>query len=79
MKTVQKNLDDIISDQKLVSTLSLEVEKVLRFYEEHPNYPLDYEKLRSKVQEVYARINRSINDLQTFQQVQSSEQQKVRS
>lgn len=79
MKTVQKNLDDIISDQKLVSTLSLEVEKVLRFYEEHPNYPLDYEKLRSKVQEVYARINRSINDLQTLQQAQSSEQQKVRS
>ncbi|MBW7889248.1 MAG: hypothetical protein H3C35_12965 [Bacteroidetes bacterium] len=79
MKTVQKNLDDIISDQKLVSTLSLEVEKVLRFYEEHPNYPLDYEKLRSKVQEVYARINRSINDLQTLQQAQSSEQQKIRS
>jgi hypothetical protein len=67
MKTVVKNIDELISDQKTISALSLEVEKVLRFYEEHPNYPLDYEKLRTKVQEVYARINKSISDLQNMQ------------
>lgn len=66
MKSVQKNIDEIINDQKLISILSLEIEKVLRFYEEHPNYPLDYEKLCNKVQEVYARINGTINDLQSL-------------
>ena len=67
MENASKYIEEIIKEQKLVSALSLEVEKVLRFYEEHPNYPLDYEKLRSKVQEVYARINKSISDLQSMQ------------
>jgi len=67
MENASKYIEEIIKEQKLVSALSLEVEKVLRFYEEHPNYPLDYEKRRSKVQEVYARINKSISDLQSMQ------------
>jgi hypothetical protein len=58
----------ILEDQKALSALSLEVERVLRFYEEHPNYPLDIAKLRAKVMEVYSKVNKSINDLQQLQQ-----------
>ena len=67
MKSIQTDLENIIDDQKSLSSLSLEVEKVLRFYEDHPNYPLDYGKVRSKLQEVYSRINKSISDLQKLQ------------
>ncbi|MDD8016908.1 MAG: hypothetical protein PHP42_00905 [Bacteroidota bacterium] len=67
MKSIQPDIESIIDDQKALSALSLEVEKVLKFYEEHPNYPLDYAKVRSKLLEVYSRINKSINDLQKIQ------------
>jgi hypothetical protein len=60
-------IDSIISDQQSLSSLSLEVERVLRFYEEHPNYPLDIAKLREKVMEMYAKVNKSITDLQNIQ------------
>lgn len=58
------DIGTILEDQKALSALSLEVERVLRFYEEHPNYPLDIAKLRAKVMEVYSKVNKSINDLQ---------------
>ena len=67
MNSIQTNLKNIIDDQKALSSLSLEVEKVLKFYEEHPNYPLDFGKVRSKLLEVYSRINKSISDLQKLQ------------
>lgn len=60
-------IDSVISDQQSLSSLSLEVERVLRFYEEHPNYPLDIAKLREKVMEMYAKVNKSITDLQNMQ------------
>lgn len=64
MKSTQTDLDSIIDEQKVISALSLEVEKVLKFYEEHPNYPLDYGKVRTKLLELYSRVNRSISDLE---------------
>lgn len=67
MTSFHADLENIIDDQKSLSALSLEVEKVLKFYEEHPNYPLDFEKVRSKLLEVYSRINKSISDLQKIQ------------
>lgn len=67
VKILSTDIESIISDQKALSALSLEVERVLRFYEEHPNYPLDIEKLRAKVMEVYSKVNKSITDLQQIQ------------
>ncbi|MFA6540730.1 MAG: hypothetical protein WCT99_03940 [Bacteroidota bacterium] len=64
MKSTQTDLESIIDEQKVISALSLEVEKVLKFYEEHPNYPLDYGKVRTKLMELYSRVNRSISDLE---------------
>lgn len=67
MKILSTDIDAILDDQKSLSALSLEVERVLRFYEEHPNYPLDIAKLRAKVMEVYSKVNKSITDLQKIQ------------
>lgn len=67
MKISSVNIDSLLNDQKSLSALSMEVERVLRFYEEHPNYPLDIAKLRAKVMEMYATVNKSITDLQNMQ------------
>jgi hypothetical protein len=67
MKSFQSEIELIINEQKSLSALSLEVEKVLKFYEEHPNYPLDYGKVRTKLLELYSRINKSITELQRIQ------------
>ena len=67
MKKTTIDIETILNDQKELSALSLEVERVLRFYDEHPNYPLDIAKLREKVMEVYSKVNKSINDLQKYQ------------
>ncbi|MBI2430067.1 MAG: hypothetical protein HYV29_14970 [Ignavibacteriales bacterium] len=67
MKISSMDIESLLTDQKSLSALSLEVERVLRFYEEHPNYPLDIAKLRAKVMEVYATVNKSITDLQKLQ------------
>lgn len=61
------DIESILNEQKELSALSLEVERVLRFYDEHPNYPLDIAKLREKVMELYSRINKTIDDLQKLQ------------
>jgi len=61
------DIESILNDQKELSALSLEVERVLRFYDEHPNYPLDIAKLREKVMELYSKVNKSISDLQKIQ------------
>lgn len=68
LKIQTADIEAILEDQKSLSALSLEVERVLRFYEEHPNYPLDIAKLRTKVMEVYSKVNKSIDDLQKLQQ-----------
>lgn len=67
LKISSRDIESLLNDQKSLSALSLEVERVLRFYEEHPNYPLDIAKLRAKVMEVYTTVNKSITDLQKLQ------------
>lgn len=67
LKISPRDIESLLNDQKSLSALSLEVERVLRFYEEHPNYPLDIAKLRAKVMELYATVNKSITDLQKLQ------------
>ncbi|MEW5797979.1 MAG: hypothetical protein AB1728_03125 [Bacteroidota bacterium] len=67
LKISPRDIESLLNDQKSLSALSLEVERVLRFYEEHPNYPLDIAKLRAKVMELYASVNKSITDLQKLQ------------
>ncbi len=67
LKISAVDVESLLNDQKSLSALSLEVERVLRFYEEHPNYPLDIAKLRAKVMEVYATVNKSITDIQKLQ------------
>ena len=67
LKISSVDIESLLNDQKSLSALSLEVDRVLRFYEEHPNYPLDIAKLRAKVMEVYAIVNKSITDLQKLQ------------
>ena len=67
LKISSVDIELLLNDQKSLSALSLEVERVLRFYEEHPNYPLDIAKLRAKVMEVYTTVNKSITDLQKLQ------------
>lgn len=48
---IQKMLQDFAA----VDMLSRQLEKVLDYYEEHPQYPLDITKLRKTVIEVHAR------------------------
>lgn len=67
LKTSSVEIESLLNDQKSLSALSLEVERVLRFYEEHPNYPLDIAKLRAKVMEAYAIVNKSITNLQKIE------------
>ncbi len=52
-----EQLQKLSTNQLVLEKLALEVEKVLVYYQDHPQYPLDYEKLRKKVSEVSAKIN----------------------
>ncbi|MEW6062106.1 MAG: hypothetical protein AB1600_09225 [Bacteroidota bacterium] len=76
VKIRTSDFDAIIAEQQSLSALALEVERVLRFYEEHPNYPLDITKLRATVMEMYAKVNKSIEALQRIQS--STETQRER-
>lgn|GEM_PF-3463021 len=67
VKIHPSDIDAIIAEQQSLSALAMEVERVLRFYEEHPNYPLDITKLRETVMEMYAKVNKSIEALQRMQ------------
>jgi hypothetical protein len=49
------NIQKMLQDYAAIDTLSHQLEKVLEYYEEHPQYPLDFNKLRETVMEVHAR------------------------
>ena len=49
------NIQKILQDYAAIDTLSHQLEKVLDYYEEHPQYPLDFNKLRQTILEVHAR------------------------
>ncbi len=64
MSLVEKKLTVMIEEQKAIEDLSFEVEKVLHYYEEHPQYPLDYKKLRERIQEVNMRLSKLREQMQ---------------
>ncbi|MCK9409031.1 MAG: hypothetical protein WCX28_00515 [Bacteriovoracaceae bacterium] len=64
MASLLKTITSIIEEQKAIEDLSYEVEKVLKYYEEHPQYPLDYNKIRTRIQEVNSRLSKLREDLQ---------------
>jgi hypothetical protein len=49
------NIQKLLQDYAAIDMLSHQLEKVLDYYEEHPQYPLDFSKLRQTVMEVHAR------------------------
>lgn len=51
----QTNVQKILQFNAAIDTLSHQLEKVLDYYEEHPQYPLDFNKLRQTILEVHAR------------------------
>jgi len=50
-----QNIQKMLQDYAAIDALSHQLEKVLDYYEEHPQYPLDFNKLRQTVMEVHAR------------------------
>lgn len=54
----------LIEEGKAIEELSREVEKVLQYYEEHPQYPLDYNKIRQRIKEVNLRLSKLREELQ---------------
>jgi len=66
MPSAETKLSMMIEEQKAIEDLSYEVEKVLHYYEEHPQYPLDYKKLRERIQEVNMRFSKLREQMQRF-------------
>ncbi len=58
MPFTQKKISAFIQEQKAIEELFRELEKVLQFYEEHPHYALDYDKIRERVKEVSGRLTK---------------------
>ncbi len=56
MPSLKNILMPLVEEQQEIEELSNEVEKVLQYYAEHPQYPLDYNKLRKKIREVNSRM-----------------------
>ena len=52
MESFEQKITSLINEQKAIEELSYEVEKVLHYYQEHPQYPLDFDKIRKRMQEV---------------------------
>ena len=66
MNSSDKKITSLIAEQMAIEDLSYEVEKVLYFYQEHPQYPLDYDKIRKKMQEVSVRLSKLREQMQTL-------------
>ncbi len=49
------NIQKLLQEYAAIDMLSRQLEKVLDYYEEHPQYPLDFTKLRQTIMEVHAR------------------------
>lgn len=52
----REKLEWITKECNQVHGLTVEVEKVLNWYRDHPHYPLDYDKVREKIMEAHTRI-----------------------
>lgn len=64
MKKQNNTTTLLLNEQRSLEELSVEVEKVLLFYQEHPEYPLDFEKIMKRVHELTVRIAKFRDHLQ---------------
>ena len=64
MSVANNRFAEYIDEQKAIEDLAYEVEKVLHYYQEHPQYPLDFDKIRSRMQEVNARLTKLREQMQ---------------
>jgi hypothetical protein len=64
MNSFDNKIISLIAEQRAIEDLSYEVEKVLHYYQEHPQYPLDYDKIRKRMQEVSARLSKLSEQMQ---------------
>ncbi|HLP15073.1 MAG TPA: hypothetical protein VK470_02375 [Bacteroidota bacterium] len=59
------NIQKMLKEYAAIDMLSHQLEKVLEYYEEHPQYPLDFTKLKLTVMEVHARNSEVASMLRT--------------
>jgi hypothetical protein len=52
----REKLDWITKESNQVFVLTIEMEKVLNWYRDHPHHPLDYDKVREKIIEAHTRL-----------------------
>lgn len=64
MESLEQKITSLIAEQKAIEDLSYEVEKVLHYYQEHPQYPLDYDKIRKRMKEVCLRLSKLSEQMQ---------------
>lgn len=67
MESFEQKITSLINEQKAIEELSYEVEKVLHYYQEHPQYPLDFDKIRKRMQEVSLRLAMLSDEMQKLQ------------
>jgi hypothetical protein len=67
MDSFEQKITELITEQKAIEELSYEVEKVLHYYQEHPQYPLDYEKIRKRMKEVGLRLGKLSEEMMKLQ------------
>ncbi|MFA5832295.1 MAG: hypothetical protein WDA22_02355 [Bacteroidota bacterium] len=72
MDSIDKKVTSLIAEQRAIEELSYEVEKVLHYYQEHPQYPLDYEKIRKRMQEVSSRLSKLGEQMQSLTKVKKA-------
>lgn len=66
MASLTNTIIPMIEEQRAIEDLSREVEKVLQYYEEHPQYPLDVKKIRTRIHEVKTRLNKLRADMEQW-------------
>lgn len=64
MPPMTEIIKPLIEEQRAIEALSREVEKVLTYYEEHPQYPLDYKKIRQRIREVNSRLSKLKDEME---------------
>jgi hypothetical protein len=67
------HLQKMLQDYAAIDQLSHQLEKVLDYYEEHPQYPLDFNKLRQTILEVHARNTEAATTLRSANLGQSEQ------
>ncbi len=52
----KEKFDWVAKECNQVFVLTVEMEKVLDWYRDHPHFPLDFDKVRGKVMEAHTRM-----------------------